>query len=994
MLAALLFYVLLNLLAEPQPLKNSEPLTPEQERATFRVPDGFRVELVAAEPNVVDPVAMNFDAKGRLWFVEMPGYPNEGVATGTQTQGKVKVLTSTKGDGIFDRCDTFAEGLRFPTGVLPWGKGVIVANAPDLIYLEDTDGDNRADTKRVLYTGFSLANIQQLVNSLQWGLDNWVHATVGGSGGTITCPEKPSMPPVTLRGRHIRFRPDVPGSLEPTSGGGQYGLTADAAGNWFTATNSQHLRQIVLPDHYLRRNPYLSVPAVTLDIPEHGASCKVFRISPFEAWRVERTSRRVADPAILKRLPPTEAVPGGFVTSGCSPLIYLDDRYPAEYQGTVFICDPANNLITRDKLHVNGSVFKATRADANREFLASTDNWFRPVHLTLGPDGAIYVLDFYREVIETPLSIPEDIKKRLNLQSRKRGRIWRVVADTGTAAKTPAIPSLASSSAVELARLLTHANRTVRLLAQQQIVERQAKEAIETLETIVANGTDVARIHAAWTLQGLGALKEAAILTLLKHPSPICRQNGLKLAEPSLRTSQPLRQTVLAMIDDTHPHVRLQLAFTLGELPADESGPALATLLLRGGDVWLQSAVFSSTRDSAPQVLATLLQVQATETLPETPLRAILGRLANQIGSRNDDSTTMALLKTMADTRLPVGRRAAVLEGLGAALQNTKTPLNQLWSSRQPDRQPAIQELLPIVWGALRATTDSQAPLETRLFAARLAAHAPWELALSALQPLLDPRQPSELQLAAVRSLGAHDNAQVVPLLLEPWEQYSPSVRREATEVLFARTERLQQLASVIAQRNALPTLLDTARIEQLRKLKHPNAEVNATLQKLFAARSVTPRAKVVEQYLSVLELKADPKAGKAVFKKNCAVCHRLENEGVEVGPDLAAAIKDKPSDYLLIAILDPSREVDSRYVNYTVSLKNGKLITGMLAVETPSSVTLRRAEKAEDTVLRSQIDEITATAKSLMPEEFEKQLTRQELADVIAYLRSAVDSQ
>ena len=290
---------------------------------------------------------------------------------------------------------------------------------------QDTDGDGKADKTTVLYTGFNLANIQQMVNSLQWGLDNWVYGCAGSDGGTVTSAEKPDAPPVSLRNRGFRFQPDVPGSLEPTSGGGQYGLTADDYQRWFTATNSQHLRQIVLPDHYLRRNPYLPVSAVTLDIPDHGAAAQVFRISPFEPWRVERTTRRAGGPDAT-RFPPTELVPGGFITSACSPLIYTADLFPQEYRGNIFVCDPANNLIHRDLLEANGAAFTAVRADPDCEFLASTDNWFRPVHLSIGPDGAIYVLDFYREVIETPLSLPDDIKKQLNLESRGRGRIWRI----------------------------------------------------------------------------------------------------------------------------------------------------------------------------------------------------------------------------------------------------------------------------------------------------------------------------------------------------------------------------------------------------------------------------------------------------------------------------------------------------------------------------------------------------------------------------------------
>jgi len=416
------------------------PLPPREAQATLRVLPGLKVELVACEPEIVDPVALAFDEDGRLFVAEMPAYPNGGVGTGNISSGKVKLLEDGDGDGFFEKSRVFADGLRLPTAVMPCRGGLLVAVAPDLLFFDGPDAAGKSKGKRVLYTGFATDNIQQMLSGLQWGLDNWVYGCAGSKGGDITSKEKPDAPAVTLRGRGIRFHPDRPGSLEPTSGGGQFGLAADDGQHWFTATNSQHLRQIVLPDHYLRRNPNLAVPAVTLDIPDHGAACKVHRISPFEAWRVERTTRR-KDGADAKRFSTTELVPGGFITSGTSPVIYNGGLFPAQYYGNSFVCDPANNLIHRDILIDQGSTFVAKRADEGCEFLASTDIWFRPVAQAIGPDGALYVADFYREAIETPLSLPDDIRAKVNLESRSRGRIWRIVPNDF---RRPAPPKKAS----------------------------------------------------------------------------------------------------------------------------------------------------------------------------------------------------------------------------------------------------------------------------------------------------------------------------------------------------------------------------------------------------------------------------------------------------------------------------------------------------------------------------------------------------------------------
>src|SRR6266850_1400139 len=318
------------------------PLSARDEQATFRLPKGFKIELVASEPDIVDPVAMAFDENGRIFVAEMRAYPNAGIGTGFITSGRIVLLEDRDGDGFFEKSTVFADKLRLPTSVMPYKGGLLVANPPQIVYFEDTDGDGKADRRRSLYTGFNLSNIQQLINSLQWGLDNWVYGCAGSNGGTVHSTEKAGTQEETLRNRGVRFHPDQPGSLEPTSGGGQYGLAPDEWQQWFTATNSQHLRHIVLPDHYLRRNPALAVSAVTFDIPDHGAACKVHRISPFEAWRVERTTRRKGGPD-AKRFPATELVPGGFVTSACSPVVYLADRFPQSYYGNTFVCDPANN---------------------------------------------------------------------------------------------------------------------------------------------------------------------------------------------------------------------------------------------------------------------------------------------------------------------------------------------------------------------------------------------------------------------------------------------------------------------------------------------------------------------------------------------------------------------------------------------------------------------------------------------------------------------------
>jgi putative membrane-bound dehydrogenase-like protein len=970
-------------------LSNGGPRQPGEEKATFRLPAGFHAELVACEPDVVDPVAMAFDEDGRIYVAEMRGYPNAGVATGFVTSGRVKRLEDRDGDGYFETATVYADNLRFPTAVMPWRGGLLVANAPDLLYLDDPTGSGKASRSRTLYTGFALNNIQQLINALQWGLDNRVYGCAGYDGGTVRSAEKPDAPPVTLRGRGVSFLPDVPASLEPTSGGGQYGLAPDDFGRWFTATNSQHLRHIVLPDHYLRRNPLLPVSAVTLDIPDHGAACKVFRISPFEAWRVERTTRR-AGSADAARYPTTELVPGGYVTSGCSPVVYTADAFPPAYRGNTFVCDPANNLIHRDILAPNGATFTARRADDGCEFLASTDNWFRPVHLTIGPDGALYVLDFYREVIETPISLPEDIKKRLNLESRGRGRIWRIAADVPAGTPKPARPALSKATTAELVSHLADSNAWWRLTAQRLLFERQDRAAVAPLKELAASPKSApGRAHALWTLEGLKSLDDGLILRALKDPEAGVREQALRLADRRLAASGELRAAVVALADDPSPRVRFQLAFTLGEADAPELTAALAKVAGRdGADPWTATAVLSSARRSAASLLESLVSRDDFIRGTSPPRLQLVTRLAEVVGA---DASEAGLARALALLTSRDGAASqwqlAVLDGLGKGLRDNAKSVAQLWENPPAGLKDAVARARALFEQAAATARDQKRPLAERLSAVRLLGSGPFAPAAAAATELLNPQTPAELQLAAIRALTPHNRKEVAGLLLASWSTYSPAVRREAAESLFARTDRIPQLLDALEAKKIPANQLEPSRLEQLRKSS--DAKLRQRALAVLAGQVASDRQKVVEAYRAVLDLKADVARGRAAFRKNCATCHRLENQGYEVGPDLLSAIRGKPGDYLLIAILDPSREVDPRYLNYVVTTKKGQTLTGMIAAETASSVTLRRGERAEDTVLRGQIDTIEATAKSVMPEGLEMQLSKQDVADVIAYLQA-----
>jgi putative membrane-bound dehydrogenase-like protein len=936
--------------------------SPEADAAAFRIAPGYEIRLLAAEPDVVDPVALAFDAEERLYVVEMPGYPNAGVAEGRPREsGRVRLLDRPL-NGRYTRSRVFADGLNFPTSVMPWRRGVLVANPPDLLYLEDADGDGRAEIRRTLYSGFGLKNIQAQFNGLQWGLDNRVHALGAGNGGTISCPGRPDWPGVSLQGRNFRFHPDLPGSLEVETGGGQFGLAADDWGRWFTCTNAQHLRHLVLPDREMARNPHLQPPPAVLDIPDHGAAAKVFRISPFEDWRVERTRRR-ADSADARRFSSGELVPGGFVTSGTGV---------AFFDGFAMVCDPANNLVHRDLLRPEGASFVAVRVDEGREFLSSTSTWFRPCFLAGGPDGALYLCDFNREVIETPISLPEDIKARLDLESRGRGRIWRL-SRIGPAPRRP--PALAGATVDALAAALADPASWRRLTAQRLLVERNDPAAEEPLRALLKHPDPRARLHALCTLDGLGDRDEAD--ALLADPHPGVREHAVRLASPSA----PLP------LQDPDPRVRFVAALALGDRPGDAALPGLADLARRdGADPYLRAAVLSS---AAGRELA------LWRRCGEAPA-AFLKELAKLLGTRRDPEEILALLGALPEE----ARRSEAIRGLAAGIRLARKGPLDLPAARDAldllEADPATAELKPLLRtetpearraaaeAAVRTLGDAKAEPDVRARAVRLLGGEAFELAGAPLRAILDPREPESLQTAAVDALGSVEHPGVAAALLEAWRRLTPAVRAKATEVLLAKRDRMAALLAAAEAGDVPPAQIDPAARARLRAA--PEADVARRAALLFPEQAFDPAR--VEAYRPALDRGGDPEKGRIHFRKLCIACHRAENQGVALGPDLAS-VRDNPPEQILTNILAPSLVVLPNYAAYVVETADGDVFNGVVVESSAAALTLRRPNLEDVRIARKDIRNLASSGLSIMPEGLIKELSPEEAADLVAYVRS-----
>ena len=1002
--------------------------TPAREAAkTFRVLDGFRMDLLAAEPLVASPVAMTYDENGRAYVCEMRDYPYTDKAHHQRNQenptdaaiGTVRLLEDTDGDGVFDQSTVFADGLSWPTGVACWKGGVFVAATPDIWYLKDTDGDGKADIRRKVFTGFRKLNVQAVMNNLVWGLDNHVHGAGGSNGGQIRPGQRPEAKPLVMTRNDFRFDP-VTEQFELLSGGARFGGTFDDWGHRFLCDIRNPAQHVVLPQRYLARNPYLATPSPLHDMAESGDQLPVYRISQPELWRVLRAKRWAGERDIV--MPRSELVGAGVVTSSSGVTSYRGAAYPENYRGNVFVCECAGNLLYRLQVTPDGPTFKATRVDGQAEMVASTDNWFRPVNFVNAPDGTLHVVDMYRENIEHPWSIPDDIHAAVDLESgRERGRLWRLTPPNFTPRKPP---RLGHATTLELVATLENPNSWWRETAQRLLFERQDQSAVPALRKMVKRGrTAQARLHALWTLAGLNRLNnDEDVLAGLKDQAAGVRENAVKLAEPrvasatlnsqpsTLNAFSPLRDALIKLAADSDARVRFQLAFTLGEFLSFEMGSAPASDAARGApaasttgvrregasnsgrgarapqsiseraaealatiarrdaaDSWIRTAVLSSVPNTSDQLLTRLL---ADAKFTASPAAAeIFRQLAQIVGIRGKDDE---ILHTMEAAR----QANALLEvalGVGEGLKRAGHSL----------RQSAAPRFVDALLDQGRDTALAEAPLDTRLKAIRILAYDDFEQVKEVLTVLLAPRQPQEIQRAAVMALGSFSRPEVAKLLLSGWRTYTPAIRSEVINALLDARSRIPELLDAIEGGLVPANQVPFARRAAL--LRAANAMTKERLNRIFVGPA-TPRKEVILKYQAVLSMKGDAARGKKVFETACATCHRVGDLGKDVGPNLATIRQWNP-DQVLSNILDPNREVAPNFVGYTVETKDGRTLDGIIAAESAASLTLKRAEGVTETVLRRDITAISGSGLSLMPEGVETAVSVEQMADLIAFL-------
>jgi putative membrane-bound dehydrogenase-like protein len=955
-----------------------QPKSPEASLRCIQCRPGFTVELMAAEPLVQDPIAFSFGPDGKLWVVEMGDYPNgvdsgradgrKAAGNGKLGTGRVKFLESN--DGKYDKGTIFLDGLSFATSVLPWRKGVLIACAPDILYAEDTDGDGKADKVQVLFTGFKEGNPQHRVNGLSYGLDGWVYGANGDSGGVITSTQRKQVPGVNISGRDFRFKPDT-GEFEAVTGQTQYGRSRDDWGNWFGGNNSNPLWHFVLEDRYLKRNPHFAPPNPRVDVPTVAGNAPVFPIS--------RTLPRFNDFHTANRF-----------TSACSPIIYRDDLFGPHFAENAFICEPVHNLVHREVLSPNGVSFKSRRApgEEQSEFIASTDNWFRPVFVQTGPDGALWIADMYRFVIEHPEWIPKETQKTLDLRAgHDKGRIYRVYP---VDKKPRPIPRLDKLSTEELVKALDSPNGWQRDMAMMLLTWKADPFAFEPLEALIYSSVrPEVRVQALCTLDAMPHRRLGSVVELLiTHPHPAVRRHVIRLAEQlwiEPRTESPLFQRVCDLASDPDLQVRLQLALTLGHWKNPKYDAVLGELLVKSaGDRYLTAAVMSSldAKNIEPVLVAVLAGGRAEGRLLQELLR-----MADAFGNERALRTILNVVATPKEGQYAVWQFEA-LATLLDNLEQRKSSLEDVWWRGDAGMKAVITKLLPLFQEAHARAGKPGAAGQLAAVALLGRYEAGRKEDLKLLTELLGPQSGHDVQSAALAALGRMRDPQVPKVLTGAWKASTPPLRMQMLDILSARADWLPAVIAAIESKEIQPIDIDAAHRQRL--LDHEKAEIRARTAKLFAGSIDKDRQKVIDTYKSALTIRGDPAKGQPLFAKNCSTCHKLAGVGNEVGPDLAA-MKDKSPAVLLEAILDPNRAVEARYVSYTALTQNGLTITGLLHTETSNSITLVGTDGKPQTILRTNLERLQSTGKSAMPEGLEKDITPEQMADLLAYLTSAL---
>ncbi len=969
-----LYYVLLLLLLshsvsaqQQSAIDGIYSATPEDSVRHFDIPTGMEIELVASEPQVIDPVAIRFDEHGRMWVVEMNDYPSgNGVS-------RVKVLEDLDSDGTFETAHVFADDLVFATGIQPWKGGVIVTLAGQVVYFEDTDGDHQADQHEVWYSGFAEDNQQLRANHPRFGIDQKIYVANGLRGGVVTNPRVPDSVPLNISGMDFMFDP-VTGEYQTVSGNGQYGLTFDDIGNRYVCSNRNPAMRIMIEDRYIKRYPSVPVVSVKKDVVNAGQDSAIYPLTKF--WT-------------------TSNLHEGQFTAACGVMVYRGHRLPW-LKDAILTCDPTGNLIHAEKIQSSssdnsrynyyGSYYYGTPTP-QREFLASKDHWFRAVSMRTGPDGCLYVVDMHRAVIEHPQWVPQELKDRKDARSGDdKGRIYRLKPINGRL-EPKWNWSIGNHSTEELVLLLEHQNSWQRDTAFRLLAEQKSEEAVGFLGRLLNYSREpVARVLALRLLHGWDKLEPAQIMTAASHYDRRMRVHACIVLEEHWMGTTEQQTLARKLLTDRESAVRFQAILSFGDKVKHDSPTWNGLVQAVIKDEYTTQAYLMASADDIGKVVTTTLQrVSPTGVTAEQQAENVFRLYGLAARSMTPEQRTVALqwiaeLPTWANEQeIAIGDVRAAR----AMLEN--------FESKQVDWRSQV-ELLPdqqktsfnVLWMLSRQWINDKETSE--------------QLKREALQLLALGRDADFLLKLFSKPEYAHYHVDILGLLhfekdpvvwsniISRFPSMAPAVKRAMIDVVLRNLNRTKQLLTELEMETISVNEIDATRMSRL--TGSSNAEVANRAKALQATTVNADREAVLAEYKAVLELEAFPREGEKIFRQNCATCHRIGEIGNQVAPDISDSRTRQPLQ-LLTDILQPNKAIDNNYMHYSVLTKDGQILDGIITEETSSQITLMQPERKILPVLRTEIDEVQSRGVSLMPEGLEKKINHQQMADLISFIKN-----
>ena len=990
------------------------PTAPEKAAAKLELHPDFKISLVAAEPLINKVMNIEWAPDGRLWVAETPEYPNgrrepkaEMKSAPWKDSGfrvrppnterpaidRISILTDTDGDGRMDKKEVFYEGLELVTSLVLYRDGVIVSQAPDILRLRDTNGDGKADQVEKLYTGLGIGDTHAVINNIRWGYDGWIYATHGYSSSAHVFNGDKSKDFGGIGSGVIRFKPDGTMIEQVSSkGGNTWGMEIAPDNELFYTqpTSGDLLNHIVMTENELSRG---KVAGATSYKPV------IQRQKSFPLITYNQQAYVQIDLV-------------GFFTAAAGCAIYGGGTWPEEWNYSYFTTEPTINIIHHQVVEPSGVTYKAHKT-REAEFIGGRDKWFRPIDTRIGPDGALYIVDFYNQAVvhnDTRGTIhgPANAALRPD-RDHYFGRIWRV---DHKQAKKITMPNLAKASTAELVKALQIPNNTTRLVATRLLVEKNDPKTPEALKPLLASfafrGNDEAKMAALWILHRTGKLDDATLRQAIAvDGNPTVQKAALRIAAERPEAAKgDLAAALLKRLKDSNQRVRLEAILAAGSIGSDSVRRALVEAYPDLKDPWLESAVVGVAAKDPLGYLNAALDSKSGEEL-----KGLVAQLSSQIASKQNAEQAAGLIAAIAarPTAADVLKQTA-LESLTKELKAGVVPawspeLKKSFEALLASSNPALPAAaLPLVsrWdkqvslgeqtkGLVKKLTDKLADetqsTDTRVQVATslLGVRQMDAEIVPAVGKLLGSDASPMLQQRIIEAMGGISDPAITAQMAEAYPKLKPELQEAAFAQMIKRSDSSLALVDALKSGKVMLATLGPSAVHRLRT--HADGKVGARAREVIEELR-GPEAKEKNALLAKLtpevEKTGNLEKGKALFTQNCAVCHKFEGAGKEVGPELTGMGAHGPAE-LLVAILDPNREVDPTFVAWSIETKDGETYDGSIASENKATVTLRN-NSGEMSVKTADIKSRRNTGRSLMPEGFEA-LGAEALRDMLTYI-------